>query len=171
MSVTRLASSTAPHARRSSLGAAAVAAVSVFAAGGVGQIATVPRLFGWYPSLAKPWFTPPDPVFGGAWGFLYLLMAFAFWRILRMPAGTPGRRTAILVFSAQLVMNALWPVIFFGFKTPFGGLVEIVPQWLLVVATIAAFWPLDRLAALALCPLAAWLAFAGLLNFEIWRLN
>ncbi len=36
-----------------------------FADEAIGQIATVPRLFGWYPSLIKPWFTPPDPVFGG----------------------------------------------------------------------------------------------------------
>ncbi len=105
------------------------------------------------------------------WAVLYLIMAFAFWRVLRMPAETPGRRSAILVFSAQLVMNALWPVIFFGFKTPLGGLIEIVPQWLLIATTLAVFWPLDRIAALALLPLAAWVAFAGLLNFEIWRLN
>ena len=88
-----------------------------------------------------------------------------------MPAETPGRGTAILLFSAQLVLNPLWPVIFFGFKTPLGGLIEIVPQWVLIAATIAVFWSFDRIAALALCPFAAWVAFASLLNFEIWRLN
>jgi tryptophan-rich sensory protein len=40
-------------------------------------------------------------------------------------------------------------------------LIDIVPQWLVVVATIAAFWPLDRSAALALVPLAAWVSFVS----------
>jgi tryptophan-rich sensory protein len=48
---------------------------------------------------------------------------------------------------------------------------NIVPQLLVILATIHRFRRLDRSAALCLAPLAAWVAFAALLNFEIWRLN
>ena len=56
-------------------------------------------------------------------------------------------------------------------NNPFAGLLDIVPQFLLIVATIVSFRRLDAAAALCLVPLAAWVAFASLLNFEIWRLN
>ena len=43
--------------------------------------------------------------------------------------------------------------------------------WLAIAATIAAFLPLDRLAALLLAPYLAWVSFAALLNAAIWAMN
>jgi tryptophan-rich sensory protein len=137
----------------------------------LGRLATSPNLAPWYEGLAKPWFNPPNVVFGPAWAALYLLMAFAFWRILCLPGRTRGRGPAIAVFLAMLALNVLWSFLFFDARSPLLGLIDIVPQWLLIGATIALFLPLDRLAAACLVPLALWVAFAGLLNFEIWRLN
>ena len=114
---------------------------------------------------------PPNFIFGPVWTALYLLMAFAFWRILCLPGRTRGRGPAIAVFLAMLALNVLWSFLFFAARSPGLGLIDIVPQWLLIAATIALFRPLDRLAAACLVPLAAWVAFASLLNFEIWRLN
>ena len=51
------------------------------------------------------------------------------------------------------------------------GLIDIVPQEILVVATMILFWRLDRLAGLCLLPLALWVGYAAALNIEIWRLN
>jgi benzodiazapine receptor len=159
------------RARRRSLvlGLTAVALVAIGAL--LGRLATVPNLAPWYAGLAKPPFNPPNAVFGPAWTALYLLMAFALWRILRLPGNAPGRGAAIGVFLAQLALNVLWPFLFFAARDPLMGLVDIVPQWLMIVAAIALFRPLDRIAALALVPLALWVGFAGVLNFEIWRLN
>jgi translocator protein len=154
-----------------SLRMAAAAIALVVVASVLGEIVTIPNLKLWYAALAKPSFNPPNAVFGPVWTGLYALMAFAFWRILRLPARTPGRDAAIGAFLAQLMLNVLWPFLFFGGRSPALGLVEIVLQWLLVVATILLFRPLDRLAAACLVPLALWVAFAALLNFEIWRLN
>jgi len=148
-----------------------LAPLVVAAAASLGVLAAIPNLAPWYEALAKPSFSPPNGIFGPVWTALYLLIAFAFWRILRMPPETPGRRTAIALFLAQLALNALWSFLFFGAQSPLMGLIDIVTQWLLIVATIAAFRPLDRAAALALVPLAAWVGFATVLNFAIWRLN
>jgi benzodiazapine receptor len=150
---------------------ALLALLLVVGASAIGQIATFPNLAPWYAGLAKPGFNPPNAIFGPVWTALYLLMAFAFWRILRLPAATPGRRLAMMLFLAQLALNVGWSLLFFGARSPLLGLLDIVPQWLLIVAAIVAFWRLDRLAALALAPLAAWVGFAGLLNVAIWRLN
>ena len=147
-------------------------AAGVVAWGSVlGRLATEPNLAPWYEGLAKPWFNPPNVVFGPVWAGLYLLAAFAFWRVLCLSGRTLGRGRAIGVFLAMLALNVLWSFLFFAARNPLLGLADIVPQWLMIIATIALFSPLDRLAAACLAPLALWVAFAGLLNFEIWRLN
>ena len=43
----------------------------------------------WYQALQKPWFNPPNWLFGPAWTFLYVLIAIAGWRVwLREPGGS-----------------------------------------------------------------------------------
>lgn len=150
---------------------AAIAVLPIFAASLLGQWATFPNLVPWYAGLAKPSFNPPNWVLGPAWTTLYVLMAFAVWRILRLPAATPGRSTALGLFFGQLALNVLWSWLFFAGHSPLAGLLDIVPQWLLILATIERFRRLDRIAAFCLVPLALWVAFATVLNFEVWRLN
>lgn len=144
---------------------------AVLAAGALGQVATFPNLAPWYASLHKPPFNPPNWVFGPAWTTLYVLMAFAAWRILRLPAATPGRTAALWGFFIQLALNALWSWLFFGGHNPLFGLADIIPQLAVILWTIARFHRLDRLASWCLVPLAAWVSFATVLNFAIWRLN
>lgn len=150
---------------------AALAIAPVVLALLLGQGATFPNLAGWYANLAKPDFNPPNWIFGPMWTCLYALMAYSAWRIWNLPANLPGRSVALLLFYAQLVLNALWSWMFFGLNNPMAGLIDVVPQWLLIVATIYHFRRLDLRAAYCLLPLAVWVAFATLLNFEIWRLN
>lgn len=147
----------------------ALAVIAVLAASVAGQLATTPHL-AWYARLAKPSFAPPDGVFGPVWGALYLLMAFAIWRVVNLPV-SPARAAALALFFLQLALNAAWSWMFFGAHSPLLGLLNIVPQFLLIVATVVAFLRLDRLAGLAIAPLAAWVGFAVALNAAIWQLN
>jgi tryptophan-rich sensory protein len=148
-----------------------IALLLVMAAVSLCVLVKYPNFVPWYAELKKPWFILSNTIFGSVWIALYLLMAFAFGRILRLRSKTPGRWLAIWLFLGQLGLNVLWALLFFGAHSPFLGLIDIVPQWFLIVATIAAVRPLDRAAALALVPLGAWVAFVGVLNFAIWRLN
>ena len=143
---------------------------TVVAALTLGQLATFPNLAPWFAGLIKPSFNPPNWLFGPVWTGLYALMAFASWRILRLPA-SPARRAAIALFFGQLALNAAWSWMFFAAHSPLFGLVNIVPQFLLIVATVVAFGRLDRVAAWCLVPLAAWVAYASALNTAIWWLN
>ena len=43
--------------------------------------------------------------------------------------------------------------------------------WLLIAATLLAFWRLDRISGACFVPYIAWVSFAAALNFAIWRLN
>jgi tryptophan-rich sensory protein len=151
-------------ARLAALPVGAVIVVSL-----LGQLATYPNL-PWYAGLAKPSFNPPNWVFGPVWTTLYVLMAYAAFRIMRLPA-TPARQTALILFWAQLALNAAWSWLFFAAHAPLLGLIDIVPQLLLIVATATAFIRLDRIAGICLLPLIAWVGFATALNIAVWWLN
>ena len=151
----------------------AVLALAVVAATSIlGQIATYPNLAPWYAGLVKPSFNPPNWIFAPVWTTLYALMAFALWRILRvrMPSGM-HRRYMVGLFFLLLALNAAWSWMFFWAHSPLLGLINIVPQLGVVIATVVNFARVDRLAAFCLLPLAAWVAFAGVLNTAIWLLN
>ena len=153
------------------IGYGAFAIVAVGLVSVIGQLATYSNLAPWYAGLAKPAFNPPNWIFAPVWTTLYALMAFAAWRILRLPRGTAARRSALTLFFVQLALNAVWSWMFFAANSPLLGLVNIVPQFLVIAATVVAFHRLDRLAAWCLAPLAAWVAFAAVLNAAIWLLN
>ncbi|MFZ0653296.1 MAG: TspO/MBR family protein [Pseudolabrys sp.] len=151
----------------------AVLALGVVAATSIlGQIATYPNLAPWYAGLVKPSFNPPNWIFAPVWTTLYALMAFALWRILRvrMPSGM-HRRYMVGLFFLLLALNAAWSWMFFWAHSPLLGLINIVPQLGVVITTVVNFARVDRLAAFCLLPLAAWVAFAGVLNTAIWLLN
>ena len=117
-------------------GILALAVISVSAASIIGQLATYPNLTTWYAGLVKPSFNPPNWVFAPVWTALYVLMAFAVWRVLRLPIESPGRRLGLMLFFAQLALNAAWPWMFFGAHNPALGLLNILPQLLVILATI-----------------------------------
>lgn len=125
----------------------------------------------WYSSIAKPVFTPPSWLFAPVWTELYVLMGFALWRILRLAMHSSARSGAIALFFVQLILNALWPLLFFALHSPLLGLFDIVPQLAVIVAVAIAFYRLDRSAGWCLVPLAIWVSYAVALNASIWWLN
>lgn len=151
----------------------AIAPVALAAA--LGNIATIPNIDSWYAGLAKPDFNPPNAVFAPVWTVLYILMATAFFRVLAAPAQPgktqPGKTGAIALFLGQCALNAGWSWAFFAAQSPAAGLAVIALLFAAIVATIVAFARIDRFAAALLLPYLAWVSFAGLLNFEVWRLN
>ena len=148
-----------------------LAAIPVIAASMIGNAATMPNIPVWYAGLIKPWFNPPNWIFGPVWTTLYALMIWAFWHILRAPAAEPGRRIAIIVFLIQIATNALWSIVFFGLKQIGLAVFVSTALLLLVIATVITFRRIDPLAAWAVAPTIAWVAFATFLNGAIWWLN
>jgi translocator protein len=143
----------------------------VTAAGTVGSMATLPNIPTWYAGLVKPSFNPPNWIFGPVWSLLYLMMAYAFWRILRSDPQAPGRGAAIGLFLVQLALNAFWSVAFFGMHNPLLGLGVVIALEIAILATIVLFRRLDPPAGWILVPYACWVAFASVLNAAILLLN
>ncbi len=147
------------------------AVVPVVAAGVIGNLATLPNIPTWYAGLIKPTFNPPNAVFGPVWTTLYVMMAVAFWRILRLSPRVTGRASAIGWFLTQMLLNALWSVAFFGLHAPLYGLVVIALLIACLFTTLTLFWRIDTLAGILLIPYLAWVLFASVLNAAIWQLN
>jgi len=141
-----------------------------FAAAAIGGLATANSVNTWYPTLQKPDWSPPNAVFGPVWTLLYVLMAVATWRVWRNGDDRAARRTASL-YSAQLTLNALWSILFFGLRQPGAALVEIIVLWAVLIVILVRYWRRDRLAAALWTPYVAWVTFAAALNAAIWSLN
>ena len=144
--------------------------LACFAAAAIGATATRQSVKTWYPTLHRPAWTPPDRIFTSVCTTLYLMMAISAWLIWR-DAPWHDARPALTLFAIQLVLNALWSIVFFGLHRVGPAYAEILLLLTMIIATITAFLPLSFLAAWLLLPYAVWVAFASYLNFRIWQLN
>lgn len=124
----------------------------------------------WFKDLKKPWWEPPGPIFGGAWSVLYPLMGLASW-LVWAEGGFHKQTTPLLLYVAQLFLNLLWPMFFFGYKKLGLALLDIILLDGVLAATIAAFQPVNHVAANLMKPYLAWVLFATALNFNLWLNN
>jgi tryptophan-rich sensory protein len=139
--------------------------------GGLAGAATDSGVRDWYPTLTKPSFNPPSWVFGPVWTVLYILMGIAAFLVWNKGLDQEGVRLALALFAAQLFLNGLWSFLFFGMESPFVAFLEILVLWVLIVATVIAFWRMNPWAGLLLVPYLGWVSFAAVLNGSIWVLN
>ncbi len=124
----------------------------------------------WYAGLNKPSWNPPAWIFGPVWAALYAMMAVAAWRIW-LRGGFAANRRALVLFIAQVALNAAWTPLFFGLQLPAIAFGEILLLWAAIAATMRAFLRVSRPAGWLLAPYLAWVSFAAALNFTLWRLN
>lgn len=132
---------------------------------------TAPSLSGWYQSITKSIFTPPDNVFTPVWRVLYIVMGVSFFLIWRRGFGTKSARKALYLFLIQLFLNFLWSLLFFGYKMPAIAFIEIIILIAIIILTIAEFYKLSKIAALVLLPYLFWVGFASYLNLMVVVLN
>lgn len=140
-------------------------------AGGIGSIFTAGTIPTWYASLVKPSLNPPSWVFAPVWTTLYILMGVAMYLVFRQGWGRKDVRFALVFFTAHLVLNAGWSIIFFGGHNVSWALVAIIVLWLMIAFSIYLFRPINRTAAWLLVPYLLWVSFATYLNYSIWILN
>ena len=140
-----------------------------FAASAVGAVASI-QARSFYSQLAQPAWAPPPWLFGPVWTILYALMAIAAWMVWRS-GGFRANPVALSLFLAQLALNALWNWLFFAWHYGALAFVDIVLLWLLIIATLVAFWRVRPLAGALLTPYLFWVSFASALNYSVWQLN
>jgi len=139
--------------------------------GFLGALATQTSIGDWYLQLNKPSYNPPNWIFGPIWTVMYILMGISAGIIWSKGFYHRWVKTALYLFGFQLLLNAFWSLLFFGLKEPFWALIDIIALFVELLFTFKWFKIVNKLAAYLLIPYIIWVAFAALLNFEIWRLN
>ncbi|MFA5183117.1 MAG: TspO/MBR family protein [Syntrophales bacterium] len=140
-------------------------------AGFVGSIFTMPSIPTWYAALNKPFFNPPNWIFGPAWTLLYILMGIAAYLIWEKGWENKEVKLSLLHFAVQLGFNVAWSIVFFNYHSPWGAFIVIVILWLLILETILRFAKLSKTAAWLLLPYILWVSFASVLNLAVALLN
>jgi len=139
--------------------------------GAISGLATAKAIPTWYQGLVKPSFNPPNWLFGPVWTLLYAMMGLAAWLIWSKGWQRADVRLALIIFGIQLALNFAWSFIFFANQNLGAALIEIIVMWLAIALTVVVFYKIDHRAAYLLLPYLAWVSFATLLNYSLWRLN
>ena len=140
---------------------------------GLGTLAglfTAEAIPGWYETLNRPSFNPPNWLFGPVWSTLYLLMGISLFLIWKQSA-SKERNLAIIVFLLQQALNFGWSFIFFYFNMIGFALIEIILLWISIVIMLVLFYKIKPAAAYINIPYLLWVTFAALLNASYYFLN
>lgn len=140
-----------------------------FAAAAAGGLASA-QAGSFFLELSRPAWAPPAWLLGPVWTVLYLMMGVAAWLVWRGGSGE-SRRAALGLFVAQLIANALWTWIFFVWRQGGWAFAEILLLWAMILGTARLFARQSKTAALLLLPYLAWVSFAAVLTWSLWKLN
>jgi tryptophan-rich sensory protein len=117
----------------------------------------------WYDNLKKSSLTPPAWVFGPVWTSLYTLMAISLLVYINSKYTTLG----LILFGAQLIINAIWSTLFFGKRLICGSFANVLIMNILVFFTYREFRKSSVIAANLLLPYMVWILLAMYLNWYI----
>jgi tryptophan-rich sensory protein len=139
--------------------------------GGLSGFFTANNVGTWYTTIQKPSWNPPNWIFGPVWTTLYILMGIALYLVWKEDSSDFLKKLAIVFFTLQLVLNFFWSFIFFQQHEMGWALVEIIALWLAILVTIFSFANISKTAAWLLVPYIAWVSFATILNYTLWKIN
>ncbi len=124
----------------------------------------------WYQSLHKSSLTPPAIVFPIAWSILYAMIAISGWALWQHRQ-TSKAKIALVFYSAQMILNWSWSLLFFNAHLIALSFYCIVLIALLTLITIIITKNQFKFSSIMLVPYFIWLIFASFLNGVIWMLN
>ena len=142
-----------------------------FAAGGVGSLLQGSEVGARYLAFERPVWAPPSWAFGIVWPVLYVLIGVAAWRVWRAAGSVRAAAVPLALWGVQLLLNAVWPWVFFGLEAFWAAVVVVVALDVAVLATIVAFARRESAAAWLLVPYLVWILYASALNIAIAALN
>ena len=137
--------------------------------GAASGFSTADSISGWYQTIQKPSWNPPNWLFAPVWTLLYTLMGISLALIWH--SRHVLKKTALFLFVVQFVLNLLWSYIFFGRHEMQLALLEIMLMWIMIFLTIIYFYRINKSAAWLMIPYLLWVSFATFLNYSLYALN
>ncbi len=148
-----------------------ISVATPIAIGAVAGSFTASSVNGWFTTLVKPSFNPPNWLFGPVWTALYIMMGISCYLVWNSKVAEKIKNEALVFYLIQLLLNFLWSFIFFYAEQPGWALIDIILMWVMILLTILKFGRISSIAAWLLVPYISWVSFATILNFAIWKLN
>lgn len=122
-----------------------------------------------YENVTKPAGAPPGFIFPIAWTVLYILMGISLYLVYQ--SDSSFRSAGIVLFTVQLTMNFIWPLIFFN-GTMYGvALIWLIALWGVILSMILVFYKVRPVSAWLQIPYLLWVAFAAYLNLGVAVMN
>lgn len=140
--------------------AQAVGLLSALLSGDIGAVTS---------SLSVPALFPPQWLFPVVWTILFTLNGIAIFLVLSRRA--PGQEQALLSYAVSVLLNFLWPILFFRFSLYWVSVFVLIALIFTVWTAAHRFKPINGTASLLLIPYFIWLIFALYLNVSIAILN
>ncbi|WP_068084163.1 TspO/MBR family protein [Polycladidibacter stylochi] len=141
-------------------------------------IVTSSEIAGWYQTLNKPSFSPPNWVFAPVWTLLYIAITLAIWLAVELPQQVEKvqqrdtRKFALQVGAIlMLIGNGLWSQFFFGWHNLEGAFAVLVGLIVVSLWLLKAFWGRNTYSFWLFFPYVCWISFAAVLNGAIIRIN
>ena len=122
-----------------------------------------------YSNINQPPLAPPSILFPIVWTILFALMGVSSYLVY--VSNAKNKREALALYGVQLVVNFIWPLIFFNMQAYFAAFLWLILLWVLVAVMILLFYKAKPLAAYLQIPYIIWLTFAAYLNLSIALLN
>ena len=122
-----------------------------------------------YESVNKPKLSPPPTAFPIVWTILFVLMGVSAYLIYI--SNDTGRKEALRTYGFQLIVNAIWPILFFNCQIYLISFIWLLLLWFAIISMIILFCRIRPLAGILQIPYLLWVTFAGYLNFMIYLLN
>lgn len=122
-----------------------------------------------YERIQKPALAPPPVVFPIVWTVLFLLMGISAYLVYVSQA--ENRQGALVLYAVSLIVNFLWPVLFFILQAYLLSFLWILLLWVLILLMILQFHKASPLAAYLQIPYLLWVTFAAYLNLMVFLLN
>lgn len=127
------------------------------------------QINGWYTTIYKPSWTPPNWIFGPVWTILYISMGIAIAIIWN--SKDDYKKQSLWFFAFHFLLNLSWSYFFFGMQMLGIGFIIILLMVLTLLIVIFLFYRIDRRAGYILIPYLMWISFAMALNAAIWIMN
>jgi tryptophan-rich sensory protein len=125
---------------------------------------------GVYSELKLPPLSPPPLIFPIAWTLLYILMGTSACLIYD-ECDSKTRNKAMILYVSQLLINFVWPLIFFNARAYLFAFLWLILLLALVIWMVVVFYKIKPSSAFLQIPYLIWLIYAAYLNFGVYLLN
>ena len=122
-----------------------------------------------YKNLNLPKLAPPSILFPIVWTILFILMGISAYIIYE--SNSDQKQSALTIYGIQLLVNFIWPILFFNLELYLFSFIWIILLWLLIILMINLFKKISSIAAYLQIPYLLWVTFASYLNFMIYYNN